>query len=143
MVLDRSLRQKQKLLMEIEVLRSRLNQQERESASLTEECYLDPSLISRISKYNKQIEMEDNGLQHLQQQRHALVNTLSSLQTQKQRAATELQSLQETKLAILEELVTLQRALSAQRTSVHALQEEKTKQNRQLEQVFEGPVAEL
>lgn len=129
--------------MEIEVLRSRLNQQERESASLTEECYLHPQLMHRINKYNKQIEMEDNGLQHLQQQRHALVNTLSSLQTQKQRAATELQSLQETKLAILEELVTLQRTLSAQRTSVHALQEEKTKQNRQLEQVFLESVAEL
>ena len=36
-VLDRSSRQKQKLLMEVEVLRTRLNQQEAESASLTEE----------------------------------------------------------------------------------------------------------
>lgn len=36
-VLERSSRQKQKLLMEVEVLRTRLNQQEAESASLTEE----------------------------------------------------------------------------------------------------------
>ncbi|KAK8795340.1 hypothetical protein WA588_004186 [Blastocystis sp. NMH] len=124
-VLDRTNQQKQQLMIEVEVLRSRWQQLQQESAQLKEE----------IAQSNSDINVATSSLQQLQKDRHSLVSTLSSLQLQKQHEDAELRNLQSAKLRILEELVAEQQAASSLRTSLQTLKQEKDAQTKELERM--------